>query len=188
MATCIGLLRAVNLGPHNKVSMADLRALLADMGLSNPQTLILSGNVVFGSPAQPGRLERQIERAMDERLGITTDVFVRTAAEWSALIADNPFAAEARRDPGHLLGLLLKDEPTRAAAAALARAIPGRERVTIVGRQAYIVYPDGIGRSRLGMALIERTLGTRGTGRNWNTILKLRQAADERESKIDVRR
>jgi uncharacterized protein (DUF1697 family) len=153
--------------------MADFRTLLADLGLRDPQTLILSGNAVFGSGAQPGRLERQIERAMAEELGVKTDVFVRTAADWKALIAGNPFAAEARRDPGHLLALVLKDEPAQSAAAALADAIPGRERAAVIGRQAYLVYPDGVGRSRLGMALIERTLGTRGTGRNWNTVLKL---------------
>ena len=42
-----------------------------------------------------------------------------------------------------------------------------------VGRHAYIVYPDGIGRSRLTNKLIDSKLGTRGTGRNWNTVLKL---------------
>ncbi len=61
--------------------------------------------------------------------------------------------------------------------AALQAAITGPETVRAKGRQAYIVYPNGIGRSRLTSKLIERKLGTRTTGRNWNTVLKLGAAA-----------
>ena len=45
--------------------------------------------------------------------------------------------------------------------------------INVGGHKHYIVYPDGIGRSRLTNALIDKQLGTRGTGRNWNTVLKL---------------
>jgi uncharacterized protein (DUF1697 family) len=93
--------------------------------------------------------------------------------DWKAVIAGNPFSEEAARDPGHLLVVALKDAPDRAAAAALRNAITGREVVRVRGRHAYIVYPDGIGRSRLTTVVIEKKLGTRGTGRNWNTVLKL---------------
>ena len=67
----------------------------------------------------------------------------------------------------------LKDAPDAKDVAALQAAITGPEIVRARGRQAYIVYPAGIGRSRLTITLIERKLGTRATGRNWNTVLKL---------------
>mgnify|MGYP002399900788 CR=1 FL=1 len=89
------------------------------------------------------------------------------------MVADNPFRVEAERDPGHLLVMFLKQAPTREAVTALQRAITGREVVRAEGRHAYLVYPDGVGRSRLTSALIEKHLGTRGTGRNWNTVQKL---------------
>jgi uncharacterized protein (DUF1697 family) len=88
-------------------------------------------------------------------------------------LAANPFRAEAKRDPARLLVFALKDAPARPQAQALSDAITGREIARVVGRQAYIVYPDGVGRSRLTIALIERKLGTRATGRNWNTATKL---------------
>jgi uncharacterized protein (DUF1697 family) len=56
---------------------------------------------------------------------------------------------------------------------ALRAAVPGPEVIHAAGRHAYITYPNGIGRSRLSGVLIEKTLGTRGTARNWNTVLKL---------------
>ena len=107
------------------------------------------------------------------------DFFVRSAAEWQALVAKNPFPREARSDPGHLIAIALSGAPGAAELEALEAAITGRERVRLVGRTAYAVYPDGVGRSRLTMALIEKKLGVRGTGRNWNTVLKLAALLNE---------
>lgn len=174
MTIHIGLLRAINLPGHNKVSMADLRGLLAELGLEDGKSLLQSGNLVFRSHAgTTTQLERRLEDAAQKRLGLETDFFVRTAADWKAVIAGNPFREEAQRDPGHLLVIFLKKAPDREQTTALQKAIKGREVVRIKDRQAYIVYPDGVGRSRLTTAVIEKNLGTRGTARNWNTVLKL---------------
>ncbi len=174
MTIHIGLLRAINLPGHNKVSMADLRGLLAELGLEDGKSLLQSGNLVFRSDAGTStQLERLLEDAAQKRLGLETDFFVRTAADWKAVIAGNPFPEEAQRDPGHLLVMFLKTAPDREQTTSLQKAIKGREVVRIKDRQAYIVYPDGVGRSRLTTAMIEKNLGTRGTGRNWNKALKL---------------
>jgi uncharacterized protein (DUF1697 family) len=174
LATHAALLRAVNLAGRNKVGMADVRALATSVGLADPRTLLQSGNVVFTAGSVPdARLEAALEEAARERLGLETEFFVRKAAEWKALLSDNPFTEEAARDPGHVLVVFLKDAPTAAAVRALEEAIRGRESVRAKGRQLYAVYPDGVGRSKLTMALIEKKLGTRGTGRNWNTVMKL---------------
>jgi uncharacterized protein (DUF1697 family) len=177
MTSRIGLLRAVNLGSHNKVSMADLRAMMTALGLADPQTLLQSGNIVFRSDSSPAELEVQLEKAARKRLGLQTEFFVRTAKEWCTIIDGNPFPKEAKADPSHLLAVVLKDDVDAASVAALQQAITGREVVRAKGRCLYVVYRDGIGRSRLTSALIEKRLGTRGTGRNWNTVLKLDELA-----------
>ena len=170
----VALLRAVNLGGHNKVPMADLRALLADVGFEQPRSLLQSGNVVFGAEGRTTRdIEALLEKEAEKRLGLSTAFFVRTASEWASLVDANPFPQEAESDPSHLVVLAAKDAPNAAALSALRKAIRGRETVDAVGRQAYVVYPDGIGRSKLTTTVIERHLGTRVTGRNWNTTLKL---------------
>ena len=170
----IALLRAVNLGPHNKVSMAGLRELAAGLGWKNPQTLLQSGNLVFEAGTQTtAALEQLLERATATQLEVETDVFVRTAREWRDVIDANPFPKEAVNDPGHLMVMALKAAPTRVAVTALQGAIKGRELVRAEGRHAYLVYPDGIGPSKLTIKILEKALGTRGTARNWNTVLKL---------------
>ena len=174
MTTHLALLRGINLGSHKQVAMADLRDLLTGLGFTDARSLLQSGNLVFrGGNCTGARLERLLEAEAKKRLALETDFFVRTAQEWKAIASRNPFRAEAERDPGRLLVLLLKDAPETADVRALEAAITGREVVRADGAHAYIVYPDGIGRSRLTHTLIERKLGTRGTARNWNTVLKL---------------
>lgn len=170
----IALLRGVNIGGHKAIAMADLRACVAALGFGNVRTILQSGNVVFdGGRRSPASLEALLEREVAARLALQTDVFVRTAAEWRQIIDRNPFTADAARDPGHLLVLCLKDAVPKARAAALEAAIVGRERVRVYERVLYAVYPDGIGRSKLTVAVIDKVLGTRATGRNWNTVRKL---------------
>jgi len=170
----IGLLRAINLGGHNQVPMPALRELLTHLGFTEPRTLLQSGNIVFGCDRRRAAgLERVLEAEVEQRLKVATDFFVRTAEEWQEIVARNPFLKEAERDPSHLVVMVLKDPPSGQEVRDLQAAVTGSEVVRADGRHAYIVYPDGIGRSRLTNALIEKKLRTRGTGRNWNTVLKL---------------
>ena len=169
----VALLRAVNVGGRGKVAMADLRAMLADLGFEAPQSLLQSGNLVFRSEPTGSALEALLERETKARLGLATDYIVRTAVEWERIIAANPFAAMARDDPSHLLVMPLKSSPDAAGLEGLRAWIPDREAIEAAGRELYIRYPDGIGTSKLTGAVIERRLGTRGTARNWNTVTKL---------------
>lgn len=177
--TYLGLLRAINLLGYNRVAMADLREFLTGLGFTEPRTLLQSGNVVFRSRARSAaRLERQLEREAEKSLGVKTDFMVRTVEEWKEVIAGNPFPAAAASDPSHLLVTFLKDAPKAGALDALRSAMRGPEQVEVEGRHAYIVYPEGIARSKLTTALLERKLGTRGTARNWNTVTKLGALAE----------
>jgi uncharacterized protein (DUF1697 family) len=174
MITQIGLLRGINVGGHKQIAMSDLRDLVTELGLFDVRSLLQSGNLVFRSNSRTGaQLERLLEAETQKRLSLQIDFFVRSAEEWSEIIARNPFPKEAEQDPSHLLVMFLKDAPDAKAVESLRAAIKGPEVVRAEGRHLYIVYPAGIGRSRLTGNLIEAKLGTRGTGRNWNTVLKL---------------
>ena len=174
MARYALFLRGINVGGRNKVAMADLRALLEREGFANVATLLQSGNAVFTGDSKPTTaLEGHIEKAIAKTMKVECDCIVRTAKEWATLIAANPFPTEAKHDPAHLLVVLLKAAPPASAVTALRAAIKGRETTSTAGPQLYAVYPDGIGNSKLTLPLIEKHLGTRGTGRNWNTVLKV---------------
>jgi uncharacterized protein (DUF1697 family) len=174
VTTFVALLRGINVGGRKPVAMAALRDLLVRLGFAEARTLLQSGNLVFRTTGKTGaHLERLLEAEAATRLGLETHFFVRSADEWHAIVAHNPFGEEAKRDPARLVVVALKEAPDPRAVTTLQAAIIGREVVRARGREAYIVYPDGQGRSKLTNALIEKTLGTRGTARNWNTVLKL---------------
>lgn len=173
MPSYVALLRAVNLAGRNMVAMADLRSLAEAIGLEQPRTLLQSGNLVFQGSGASSRVERSLREASVRRLGVEIEFFVRTAEDWRGIVAGNPFPREAKSDPGRLVVMVFAAPVGPAGVTALKAAIPGRETVRAAGRHAYIVYPDGIGRSKLTTALIERKLEARGTGRNWNTVLKI---------------
>jgi uncharacterized protein (DUF1697 family) len=179
MGIYIALVRGINVGGHKQVAMAGLRDLCADLGFTGVRSLLQSGNLVFRADPRDGvRLERLLEAETEKRLGLRAGFHVRNAREWQAVVEGNPFAREAKADPGHLLVMFLKDAPRTRDAEALRAAITGRETFRVRGRETYLVYPDGVGRSRLTHALIEKTLGTSGTARNWNTVLKLAALAN----------
>ncbi len=174
--THVALLRGINVGGHKMVAMSDLRECVSSLGFEDPCTLLQSGNLVFRSPKLTGEaLERALAAGVGKRLGMEIDFFVRSAKEWQALIAANPFVHEATEDPSRLIVHFLRTRPAAKTLDALKAAIVGREVVKAVGPQAYIVYPDGMGRSRLTPAILDKYLG-RGTARNWNTILKVKDA------------
>jgi uncharacterized protein (DUF1697 family) len=174
VTTYIALLRGINVGGHKKVAMSDLRGFLQALGFVDVRSLLQSGNLVFRDNARTGSgLERLLELQAEKRLGLRTTFLVRTAKEWEAIIAHNPFRDEAESDPGHLVVMCLRDAPQANGLKALQAAMKGPEIIRAEGRQLYIVYPAGIARSRLTNKLIEDKIGTRATGRNWNTVLKL---------------
>lgn len=159
--------------------MSALREAVAELGFGAVRTLLQSGNLVFdGNGRTSEELERRLEEQAAKRLDLQTDMFVRTAPEWKSIIARNPFAGEAKRDPGHVVLMVLRDAPNPEDVKALQAAIAGPELVRAGDKHLYIVYPAGIGRSRLTNALIEKKLSRRGTGRNWNTVLKLAALAE----------
>jgi len=179
MSVNVALLRGINVGGRARVAMADLRALLEELGFSGVKSLLQSGNLVFESDARQGaEIECLLEAETAKHLGVTVDYFIRSSAEWLQLLARNPFPAEAKRDPAHLVVMCLKDVPKAKDVEALAAAIEGPETLRAVGKQLYVVYPAGIGTSKLTNAAIERKLGLRGTARNWNTVMKLAGLCD----------
>ncbi len=169
----IALLRGVNVGGNRKLPMADLKRELIALGYANVRTLLASGNFVFeGTKESTTKLEGKLEGELAARMGLATDIMVRTPEEWEAAIAANPFPAEAESHPSRLLLMALKSEPAAAARAALAsylERLAGPERVEVRGREVFVFFPEGQGNSKLNL----KALGS-STGRNWNTVLKLR--------------
>jgi uncharacterized protein (DUF1697 family) len=174
METRAILLRGINVGGNTIVPMVKLRAFLEACGLKDVRTLLQSGNAIArGGPDAAQSLERRLERDAEAHLGVRVDFHVRSARELRAVLDANPFPKAAKTDPGRLIVYFLKEPADRSKLRVLSAAIKGPEIVACVGRHLYVVYPDGMGRSKLTSSVVERILGARGTARNWNTVTKV---------------
>jgi uncharacterized protein (DUF1697 family) len=183
MESYVALLRAINVGGNNKVGMADLREMLGDMGFENAKTLLQSGNAVFQcAKRSETALEAELESATKDRFVVDIDYVVRSSRDVDQVIAKNPFPDAAKTDPSHLVVMFFKSAPSRETLEGVRGAIKGREEIELIGREAFITYPDSIGTSKFTGNVIEKKFGVRGTARNWNTVLKLRDLVSATEA------
>lgn len=169
----IALLRGINVSGQNKIGMADLCALCADIGWHAVQHYIQSGNLVFTAAAAAPDLERALEHAITRRFGLNIPVIVRAAASWPAYVANNPFVAESEREPNLVMLALSRLPPKPDAADQLQERAANGERVQLVGDALWIHYAGGAGRSKLSPVLLDRLVGSPVTARNWRTVLHL---------------
>ena len=170
MAVQVALLRAINVGGTGKLAMSDLRKLCESVGFDCVKTYIQSGNVIFKSALPEGKVKAKLEQALAAKMGTTSSAaLIRTAAELRSIVKRNPFKKEA---PQRVIVLFLDETPAQNALAGL--RIPGGEKVELSGREVFIHYPDGMGRSKLKIPF-DKT----GTRRNMNTVQKLTTMAEE---------
>lgn len=171
------LLRGINVGGRHAVPMSELRDLAASVGLRNPVTYIQSGNLVFETNLDEAAIVDSLEPALESRFGFPIPVAVRTAAEFAAAAENHPLAGPDS-DPRLLMVAFLDRRPTVNAAEVLDPIDYAPDRFQLVGREVYLEYPNGSGRSKLNQPLLEQRLAVRATIRNWNTITKLVELAE----------
>ena len=176
MARFVSLFRGINVGGNKPVRMDALKELHESLGLQRVETYIQSGNVVFTSEdAIPAQLSRQIEEAFEHKFGFLSKVMVRSADEFNMTIENNPFKDQPMKETKWVVAMFLASEPISTALEDIQKTYSGPEELHIIGQEVYIYYPDGIGRSKLTNAFLEKKLKTMGTARNWNTVLQLQK-------------
>jgi uncharacterized protein (DUF1697 family) len=169
------LLRGVNVGRAKRISMSDFAALLGDLGLTDVRTLLNSGNAVGTTTLAPAALARAVEAAIEERLGFTCDVVVRTRDEVAAAVAHDPLAAVAT-DPSRYLVVFLGAEPADSAVTKLRALDLAPEEWVLEGRELYLWMPAGVAESAVSKHLAKGVLGVTWTGRNVATVRKILDA------------
>jgi uncharacterized protein (DUF1697 family) len=173
MSVHVALLRGINVGANKRMKMEALRKVFAELGLEGAQTYLQSGNVVFQSKeTDKAKLAKRIETAIEEAFGFHSDIILRSAAEVRQVIASDPFADRLDLDPAKLLVLFLGRPLTAAEVKALRQLNVPPDEVLPDETEIYIYYPNGMGRSKLDVAMA-KVLKTNGTGRNWRSTLNI---------------
>jgi uncharacterized protein (DUF1697 family) len=172
------MLRGINVGGHNRVSMPDLRAAFEHGGYENVTTYVQSGNVVFDARdrQRPSTVEHAVQGLLNDRLGLDVPVLVRSGEELRGVVTANPFIAEGH-DRSQLHVTFLQTRPTAGATRELEGRDFGAERLAVVGREVYLLCPGGYGRTKLTPLMVERALGAATTTRNWKSVLAIGELA-----------
>lgn len=177
-STHLALLRGINVGGKNLLSMKDLVAIFAAIGCEDVRTWIQSGNVVFSArTAIAKQVPAAVSAAIEQRFGLRVAVVTRTARELAAVARSHPLD-----DPGvdaktlHVGFLAAKPALARVRALDPERSPP--DRFVVLGQELYLHCPNGLARTKLTNDWFDRQLGTTSTVRTWRTVQKLCELAD----------
>jgi uncharacterized protein (DUF1697 family) len=178
MPRFVVLLRGVNVGKAKRVSMAEFRALLAELSYTGVATLLNSGNAVFtadsGTAAEHAA---NIALAIASKLNVEVPVIVKSAKELSAIVAGNPIRARATLH-SRLLVAFAQSTMALSGLKAIEPLVVPPEQFSVGKHAAYLLCATGILESEAGAALLGKA-GRSATSRNWATTLKLQALANE---------
>ena len=183
MPVLISMLRGVNLGPHNRIKMDALRAVYESLKFEDPRTYVQSGNVIFRTKEKnSAALAKKIQNAIERTFKCSPEVILRTTDELRNAIAASPFASRHNLEPGKILVTFLATEAGPDARTTLLSFKSYPEEIHLKGRELYIYFPDGAGKSKLPWSKVEKLLQTTGTARNWNSVTNMLAIAEELEA------
>jgi uncharacterized protein (DUF1697 family) len=170
----ISLLRGINIGPHNRVSMDRLKTSLTALGFKQVQTYIQSGNVIFQAAIRSSSdVSTRIEKKIIRDFGLVITVVSRTADEMAATINSNPFLEGKGIDVSKLHVTFLSRVPVPSALKKLSPLACAGDEFRRSGREIYLYCPTGYGRTKLSNNALEKALSVRATTRNWKTVNQL---------------
>lgn len=176
----IALLRGINVGGSGKLPMKDLAAILESLGCREVRTYIQSGNAVFAhQDAVAAKFAAALSTRIKKNHGFAPHVQILERKALEQVAAENPFPAAAD-EPKALHVFFLDSKPAKAKLELLAELQSPTEQWKLRGTTFYLYAPDGIGRSKLA-ANVERRLGVAATSRNWRTVCKLLEIANEQQ-------
>ena len=171
MPTYVAMLRGINVSGHKMIKMESLRASFGALKLSNVQTYVQSGNVIFEcADGSVAALSEKIERRILRDFGFSVPVFLRTSKELEQTIIRNPFLTDTAIDHSKLHVTFLSDAAPKMALEALQPLAVKPEQFRVLGRQVYLYCPNGYGRTKLSNTAIEKKLSVGATTRNWKTV------------------
>jgi len=180
MTTYVALLYSIVIDQTRRVVMSDLRRLAEDLGHQNVRTLVSSGNLVFEShETSIPKLEAALEKSFAAFHGKHVDIIIKSAREWRALVASNPFPIESEADPDQVTVRIMRDPADEKLLDFFKPYQTQGERPAIIGGHVWVHFQGRPSLSKLAGQLTPKRMGGVGTARNWNTVRRLGEMVGE---------
>lgn len=174
MPRYIALLRGINVGGKSMMKMDELKAVFEECGFENVVSYINSGNIAFDSTRGSEKgLMKDIEGGVEAKFGRPIDVMVRKQSTIKEIIDGNPLAGEFESHK-QMHVLFLKSDLPLEKQFQLSETDFGGETVICLGREIYVLLPQGVAESVFSKkAILDRVPRVPYTARNWRTVQKL---------------
>jgi uncharacterized protein (DUF1697 family) len=180
MKTYIAVLRGINVSGQKPIKMAELKEHLKQLDIENTLTYIQSGNIIFNSKLTDYELlASNIRKLIFDRWGFDVPVILRELDELLRIKKDNPFIKNADFDPTKIAVVFLSNQPNKELIEGISTFKYPHDKFKIIGKEIYLHYPNGFGRSKLTINFFERKLKVSCTSRNWKTLNKLIEIAEK---------
>ncbi|MEO0508955.1 MAG: DUF1697 domain-containing protein [Verrucomicrobiota bacterium] len=171
----LALLRGINVSGRNRIPMEELESLCSNLGWNSVGSYLQTGNVVFTASKPASALELELEQVIESNFGFSIPVIVRSAPDFKACVAESPLSDLAASDPSRVLLYLAKSDILEDVLHNLETRSAAGERLFVRKGALWIHFPSGIGKSKLTPSVIDKAVGSTTTGRNWNTLSKIRE-------------
>jgi len=180
MQTYISILRGINVSGQKKIQMTDLKALYENLKFKNVSTYIQSGNVIFKRKRQSDEvLAKKIQNAIYEKYSFEVPVIIRNVEELKNTIATNPFLKEKNINEEKLHITFLEKLPDKAKVHIIKNIDYSPDKFIIIDKEIFLYCPNGYGITKLSNNFFENNLKVTATTRNWKTVNKLVEIADD---------
>jgi len=180
METFISILRGINVSGHKKILMSDLKALYESLNFKDVTTYIQSGNVVFKTNKKTSdqTLAKELENAIYEKYNFIVPVIIRKIAEMKNVLLINPFLQDKTIDTEKLHVTFLATTLGQEKLENIKNIDYAPDKFIVIDKEVFLYCPNGYGNTKLSNAFFEKKLNTTATTRNWKTVNKLIELAD----------
>ena len=180
------MLRGVNMTGHNTIKMTGLVDLFRQIGYTDAETYIQSGNIVFTSRNRNiSDVSSGIRKTILSEFRLNIAVITRTMDEMKKIISANPFLEEPGFDPSKMAVLFLELKPSDAQVLKVAGIDYPPDKFSINSSEIYVYCPNGFGKTKLYTNFFEAKMKVTGTARNWRTVNKLLELAEKKKDDLE---
>lgn len=178
--TYISILRGINVGGRNSIKMDALRQMYSDLGYTDVQSYIQSGNVLFRhQQSDTHTLGQVISHCIAETFGINVPVLVLTIDELRDAINNNPFTTTDPKGINTIHLNFLSEMPDTGLVDKITPEHFLPDEFILSGKVIYLHCPNGYGNTKLNNTFFEKKLKITATTRNLKTTTELLAIAEK---------
>jgi uncharacterized protein (DUF1697 family) len=180
MNTYVAILRGINVGGKRMIKMDALKQLFANLGFSNVETYIQSGNVFFQcKKTSEEKLAATIAKEIEKIFAFDAPTIVKNVDELKQIIAKNPFVKDSKKQADFFHVTFLATTPAKANVDSIAKLNFADDAFAIIDKAVYLYCPNSYSNSKLTNGFFENKLKVIATTRNWKTCNELVSIAEK---------